>query len=534
MTGYKADAIIVGGGLAGISAAIELLNRDKKVIIFDRDEDGNFGGLARESFGGICMIDTPEQRKMGIKDSPEQALRDWLSFAEFGPDDDWPQKWAEFYTANSIEYIYEWLKAKKLSFLKIVNWPERGLLVPGNSVPRWHITWGTGQGLVLALLDHLRNHPNRQNLTLRFHHKVDTLETTGEVFTGCQGVEENTGKRFQASAGAIIIAAGGYCGNLNFVRKHWHGDMGNPPEKILNGSHKYANGEIHRLVEKAGGNITHLDNQFHYAAGIHHPDPRKENHGLSLIPPKSALWLNAEGKRIGPLPLVTAFDTRYLVSRICQQPHGYSWQVMNRKIMQKEIAVSGSEYMTDFRDKRKFRVIMSLLFGNKRLMNRLLDECVDFVAAHSVEELVEKMNALNGNEKVRLDVLQEEIRRFDEQIDRWPKFANDDQLRRIAHVRQFIGDRLRTCKFQKINDPKAYPLIAVREFILSRKSLGGIQTDLRCRVLSPEGKALKGLYAIGESAGFGGGGIHGIRSLEGTFLGSCIITGRVVGETAEC
>lgn len=523
---YRADVVIIGGGLAGIAAAIELLDNGRKVLILDRDLKEHFGGLARESFGGICMVGTPEQRKMGIRDTPELALRDWLSFAEFEETDKWPRKWAEFYTQHSLEYIYNWLKERNVSFLSMVNWPERGLFVPGNSVPRWHITWGTGEGLILALLEHLEQHPNRKNLELRFGHRVTGLETKAGRFTGCSGEVASAGKKFQAEADAVIVAAGGICGNLDLVRNNWYKPWGAPPDKLLNGSHVFADGEVHKLVRNSGGNITHLDKQFHYAAGIHHPNPRKPNHGLSLIPPKSALWVNARGKRIGPVPLVTAFDTRYLVEQICKQPGGYSWQILNMKIMQKEIAVSGSEYMTDFRDKNKLNVIKSLLFGNKALVNRLLNECDDFVTAGSVHELAKKMNALNGNAAVDGHLLESEIREYDANIERGPKFSNDDQLRRIAHVRQFIGDKLRTCKFQKIDDAKAYPLVAIREFILSRKSLGGIQTDLDCRVLTPDGSAMPGLYAIGEAAGFGGGGIHGLRSLEGTFLGSCILTGR--------
>jgi len=124
------------------------------------------------------------------------------------------------------------------------------------------------------------------------------------------------------------------------------------------------------------------------------------------------------------------------------------------------------------------------------------------------------------------DVLAEEIRRYDEAARRPRRDHDDDQLRRIAHLRRYRGDRLRTCKFASIDDPRAHPLIAIREQIITRKSLGGIQTDLQSRVLDTSGKPIAGLFAVGEAAGFGGGGVHGKRSLEGTFLGGCVLTAR--------
>ncbi len=330
----------------------------------------------------------------------------------------------------------------------------------------------------------------------------------------------------------MVIASGGICGgDLGKVTANWCGEWGSPPQLMLNGSHLYADGLLHDKVEELGGNITHLDKQWHYAAGVHHPARRKAADGLSLVPPRSALWMNALGERIGPLPLMGYTDTRWLVETIVRQPGGYSWQVLNRKIAAKELAVSGCEYMTAFAEKSRSLLFKQLLFGNSELVERLLRECPqDFVAAESLPELVDKMNerSLFGL-RVDLSSMERDISRYDEAIDRGRPFFNDEQLRRIGDHRTYRGDRMRTCKFQKILDPGARPLIAIREFILSRKSLGGIQTDLRCRVLSKDGIAIEGLYAVGEAAGFGGGGIHGLRSLEGTFLGSCVLTGRIAG-----
>lgn len=527
---YQSDVVIVGGGLAGIAAAFELLDRDLRVLLLERDKLDKLGGLARESFGGIMLVDTPQQRRTRIVDSPELALADWLRVADFSAQDVWPRRWAEQYVSRSIDMIYDWLTARSVSFLPVVNWPERGMFQPGNSVPRWHIAWGTGKGLVEALLRHLEAHPRRANLDLHFGHRVERLEQSGGRLCGCSGRLEAGGAEFSASADAVLLTSGGICGgDLSLVRRHWYPPWGNPPQTLLNGSHRYADGLLHLAAEQLGGRLTHLDKQWHYAAGIHHP--QEPGRGLSLVPPRSALWLNAHGRRIGPPPLVGYTDTRYLVEQICRQPGQYSWQVMNWQIAIRELAVSGSDYMTAFRDRKRLRMVIELLFGNRELVRTLIRDSRDVVTAETLPELVRAMNALGGELQVDADLLQAEVHAYDAQIDRGQRFFNDDQLRRIANFRTYRGDRLRTCKFQKIDDPRARPLIAIREHILSRKSLGGLQTDLACRVLDRAGEPIAGLYAAGETAGFGGGGIHGRGALEGSFLGGCILTGRIAGRT---
>ena len=526
---FKADVVIVGGGLAGVTAACELLDLGQKVVLLDRDGPERFGGLARESFGGIMMVGTPLQRKNGIKDSPDLALSDWLSCAEFGDGDVWPRKWAELYVHRSKDVIHDYLKNRGITFLPVVNWPERGLFKQGNSVPRWHITWGTGFSIVEGLEKYLAGHAERGNLEICFGCRVEHLDHTAGVVTGVSGTFEKEQGAFSASGDAVVLAAGGMCGgDLTKVRAHWPKGWGHPPEKILNGSHRYADGLVHDAAVAVGARVTHLDKQWHYAAGVDFPNADMPNKGLSIVPPRSALWFNALGERImDPVPLMGYTDTRYLVKKICQQPGQYSFQLMNWKIAIKELAVSGSEYMSAFRNKQRVRLVKEAILGNKGLVNRLLGESRDFITADSLDEMVEKMNDMGNPFTVDKDCLKEAVGAYDAQIDRGLAFFNDDQLRRIANFRTYRGDRIRTCKFQKIDDPNARPLIAIREYILSRKSLGGIQTDLACRVLDEQGEPISGLYAAGESAGFGGGGIHGKGSLEGTFLGSCILMGRI-------
>lgn len=529
---YRSDVIIVGGGLAGLAAAYDLIGFNRKVLVLERDLPENTGGLARKSFGGIMFVGTPEQRRLRIKDSPELAWSDWQSYAEFAESDRLPREWAKFYVENSIEFIYEWLKTKKVTFLPITNWTERGMNRRGNSVPRWHITWGTGYAIVNAVLRSLEAHPASKNLKILFSYRVEELQEQNGKIVGVSGHREVTGEEFTAQGDAVILASGGICGgDLSKVRQFWSKELGNPPKILLNGSHRFADGLMQETAARHGGQLTHLDQHWHYAAGVHHPAPKQDNDGLSLVPPRSALWLDASGRRFGPMPLVGYTDTKYLVDRICRSPGQYSWQVLNWKIAIKELAVSGSDYMTAIRNKQRFRFFRELLLGNKRLVNRLLHESADFVSAGSLEELASKMDALSQpGFTIDREGFVKDIREYDAQIEAGKEHFTDEQLRMIVNFRKYRGDRIRLCKFQKIDDPKAYPLIAIREFILSRKSLGGIQTDMKSRVVNQAGSPIPGLFAAGEAAGFGGGGIHGKRSLEGTFLGSCILTGRVAAK----
>jgi predicted oxidoreductase len=529
---YESDVIVIGAGIAGVTAAIDLLDRGRRVLLLDRDIEENMGGLAKESFGGIWFAGTPLQRRYGIRDGAKLGLEDWHAFAEFGPDDHWPKAWAEAYVHRANEEIFDWLKRIGVEFMPMPLWVERGLHTPGNSVPRWHIVWGTGHELAVVLNRHLLAHPRHSMLERRFSHRVEALVSTNGRVTGCRGALEGAAGEFEATAESVVIASGGINGNLARVKQNWHADWGHPPETILNGSHKYADGRLHDAAAALGGKVTHLDWQWNYAAGVHHWKPRKPSHGLSLVPPKSALWLNWRGERIGPMPLVTGFDTHDLVAQVCRQERAYSWQLLNRRIALKELAISGGEFNPAFREKKRLAVARDMLFGNQWLYDEVTKNCPDFVVADTLPELAQKMNGLAGDGAVDLDAMTAAVTAYDARIDAGPRFHNDEQLRRIEFARRWVGDRLRTCKFQKILDPKAGPLVAIREFIISRKSMGGLQTDLDCRVLDGTGQTIAGLYAAGESAGFGGGGMNGKRGLEGTFLGGCLLGGRIAGRTA--
>ena len=523
---YEAEVVVIGGGLAGMVTALELLDNGKRVLMLDAATRERFGGLALWSFGGMFFVDSPEQRKGGIKDSVDLAMRDWVRYGELDPSDVWPYRWAEAYVNRCTEEVRGWLAERDVSIFRAVGWTERGYFVPGNSVPRFHIVWGTGEGIVLPLIERLGAHEKAGRLQLHFDHRVDGITKEGGQVVGCHG--SNNAGSFEARGDAVVIAAGGIAGNHDKVREVWPRDQwGEPPEAMLNGSIPEADGKLLDRAEELGANVTHLEKMWNYAAGVRHWEPPFPNHGLSLVPVKSALWVNYQGRRFVDPPLVGTFDTLLLIDRICREEKKYSWQVMNRKIANKEFGVSGAEFNPAVRDKKMLAFLLRLLQGNGEQVQEFIDHCPDFVTGETVAELADKMNALAGTRDVDARQLEREIADYDGNIERGTKFQNDDQLRRIAHVRQYIGDRLRTCNMARIHDPSAMPLIAIRTQILTRKSLGGIQVDLDAKVLDTQGDPIPNLFAVGEACGFGGGGMHGKRALEGTFLGGCVYSGRI-------
>ncbi len=568
------DAIVVGAGLAGLVCTLELLRAGHSVLLLDRCQPKELGGLAREAFGGMFMVDSPEQRRGRIHDSERLALEDWRRIAEFEPEDEWPERWAEQYVTRARDDVGGWLRAIGVRFFPVVNWAERGNFGDGNSVPRFHMTWGTGKRLVQAVWSAIEAHPRRTALEVRFEARVSELLIEHGHAVGCRVVPERMradekgegpdragpagAAKSETEAGAprsgterseteahdprdesetyevratraVVIAAGGIGGNLEIVRREWPTErLGPAPQKILMGSHRYADGALHEEVKRLGGNVTHLSRMWNYADAVRHPRPQREHHGLKLIPPRSGVMLNPDGVRYGPVPVIPTFDAYSAMERTCEDERKYSWLICNWKIAKRELDVSGSQHNPNMRERRAVRFVLGILLGKPGLVKHFLEGSPDFVSADTLAELARKMNGVTGEDAVDAAVLEREIGRYDENIGRGKGQFNDDQLRRIAQLRNWRGDRLRTCAYQRIVDPKAGPLLAIRLQVMARKSLGGIQTDLGGRVLRAEdGTPIPGLYAVGEAAGFGGGGMHGKRSLEGTFLGGCVFTGRL-------
>jgi predicted oxidoreductase len=521
----RADVIVVGAGIAGLVTTLELLELGRDVVLLDRCEPHELGGLAREAFGGTFMVETKEQKRSGIDDSFDLAWQDWQRIAGFEDEDVWPRRWAEQYVARARDDVGGWLKKHGVSFFPVVNWAERGMYGDGNSVPRFHLTWGCGQGMVDGVWGAIEKHPRRSALDRRFRTRV--TELTG---SGVRAENEDSGERYELGSECVVIAAGGIGGNLDMVRRNWPPDMGSAPEHLLMGSHYYADGALHEEVERLGGNVTHLERMWNYADAVRHPKPRRPLHGVKLIPPRSGLLMDPDGKRYGPVPVMPTFDAYYALERMCEDERKYSWLVCNWKIASRELDVSGSEHNPLIREKRLVRFLLSVLVGKPNLVRYFVDKCPDFVTADSLTELAQRMNEVAGSDDVDAELLSSEVLRYDATIARGKPLWNDDQLRRIAQLRNWRGDRLRTSKFVRITEPGAGPLMAIRLQPMARKSLGGIQTDLDSRVLTPTGDPIPGLYAVGEAAGFGGGGMHGKRSLEGTFLGGCVFSARLAAK----
>jgi len=528
----QTDIAIVGGGIAGIALALDLLERGEKrhITLLDAEGEQDFGGLARSAFGGMMLVDTPVQRRSGIRDSPEIALDDWLSFAEFDEADHWPRRWAEYYVRQVTPKVHDWLVGMGLKFLPAVQWVERGLYTPGNSLPRYHILLGTAQYMTEVLIRRLKAAAEKGHLSLRFNHRVENFLTDGGEVIGVAGRNRARDQPFRLRAAITVLATGGIGGNIRKVKDNWPRDWGSPPEVILNGCHPSADGHMHDQVQAVGGQVTHLDRMWNYAAGVAHPAPGFDGHGLSLVPTRSSLWLDHQGRRIGPQPLVTGFDTSFLCRQVAAQKKPWSWHVMNWKITRRELAISGAEHNPDLRDRKFIRMALRLLLADDGLTRRMTETSRDFITGGNLPELARKMNELTGAPHVAAATLEQTVTSYDDRLSRGPKYHNDDQTRRLNQLRQWTGDRIRTCKHQRILDPKAGPLLAIRTHLISRKTLGGMQTNLDCQVMATDGAPMASLYAIGEAAGFGGGGASGKRSLEGTFLSGCILTARRAAE----
>lgn len=522
---YQTDVVIIGAGIAGIVATIELLQKGKRVILLDKASKDKLGGLAPSAFGGMALAGTPLQKKHNIQDSAALMLKDWHSFADFSDCDEQPKQWAKYYCENALEEVYHWLLGMGIKFMPAVNWVERGLYTPGNSVPRYHIIWGTAHYLMQVLLAKLSSY-EPELLTILPQHDVNSLDSANGKIIGCSGSHNK--RDFAISAAATIIATGGITGNIEKIKQNWPQSWGAPPKRILNGTHPHADGKMHQIAQAHGAKLSHLDKMWNYAAGIPHPNPSFDNHGLSLIPCKSALWLDSSGKRIGPEPLVTGFDTNYLCQRTTAQKAGYTWQLLNMRIARKEFAISGSEHNNAIRERKMLAFIKTILFGNRQLIAQLEQESDHFIVADNLQQLVAKMNQLTKDDSVKLDNVNAAVAAFNANFERPASQYNDDQIRRIIHARAWKADKLRTCKPAPMT--KGLPYIAIKLNLVSRKSLGGIVTNLNSQVLNQEQNAIDGLYAIGECAGFGGGGANGARSLEGTFLSGCILTAKAAAK----
>ncbi|HEY7324735.1 MAG TPA: FAD-binding dehydrogenase [Streptosporangiaceae bacterium] len=540
-----ADVIVVGAGLAGLVATAELAAAGRRVILLEQEP--YLGGQAFWSFGGLFLVGSPEQRRMGIKDSCDLAMQDWLGSAGFDrPEDLWPRRWAEAYVAFAAGEQRSWLHTRGIRFFPLVGWAERGGYGPGghgNSVPRFHITWGTGPAVVAPFEQAARSAAVRGRVRILLRHQVDGLTATAGVLDGVRGSilapaviargqpssREVVGS-FELHAEAVVITSGGIGGNHELVRRHWPARLGEPPRHLLSGVPAHVDGRLLAISQAAGAAVINPDRMWHYTEGIENFAPIWPGHGIRILPGPSSLWLDALGRPL-PAPLFPGFDTLGTLEHIMTTGYDYTWFVLTSKIIEREFALSGSEQNPDLTDKSIARLLERLRPGPPAPVAAFMQRGTDFVVEDDLPALVAGMNKLTGADLIDLASLTDLIEARDREVAN--PFTKDMQLTAVRGARRYLPDRVvRVARPHRFLDRAAGRLIAVRLRILTRKTLGGLHTDLDARVLDAAGQVIPGLFAAGEVAGFGGGGMHGYRALEGTFLGGCLYSGRTAGRSA--
>jgi uncharacterized protein len=548
MAALDADAIVVGGGLAGLVATAELADAGRRVILLDQEPEASLGGQAFWSFGGLFLVDSPEQRRLRVRDSHQLALEDWFGSAAFDREEDaWPRRWAEAYVDFAAGEKRAWLHGQGVRWFPLVQWAERGgygAIGHGNSVPRFHITWGTGPGIVEPFVRRVREAAERGFVSLRFRHRVSGLLTAAGAVEGVSGdllapsfaergapsSREVTGE-FELRAQAVVVTAGGIGADHELVRRTWPERLGKPPDDMLSGVPDHVDGRMLDVVSEAGGRVIGADRMWNYPEGVRNPASIWTHHGIRILSGPSPLWLDARGRRL-PQPLFPGFDALGAVEHIARAGDTHSWFVLNQRILATEFALSGSEQNPDLTGRDARLLLRRALPGAETHVERFARECPDFVRARTASELAARMNELAGGDPpIDAGALEREIAARDLQVE--SRLGKDPQLMAVVAARRYLTDRLiRVTKPHRLLDPDAGPLVAVRLSILTRKTLGGLETDLEGRVLRDGHEPLAGVYAAGEVAGFGGGGVHGYRALEGTFLGGCLFSGRMAGRAA--
>ncbi|WP_042396898.1 FAD-binding dehydrogenase [Streptacidiphilus carbonis] len=550
-----ADVIVVGAGLAGLVAAHELTSRGKRVALLDQENAANLGGQAFWSFGGLFLVDSPEQRRMGVKDSLELAWNDWRGSAGFDrldDEDSWASRWARAYVEFAAGEKRSWLTGHGISFLPTVGWAERGDLRAdghGNSVPRFHVAWGTGTGVVEPFVASAKRAAAEGLLTFHHRHRVDELLVSDGRAHGVRGTllaDDDSARgvasnrdpvgEFELNAQAVIVTSGGIGGNHDIVRQYWPERMGTPPTSMVTGVPAHVDGRMLDISAEAGARLVNRDRMWHYTEGVQNWDPIWAGHGIRILPGPSSMWFDALGRRL-PDPCLPGYDTlgtlRHLRTTEDIAGYDHSWFILSQKIIEKEFALSGSEQNPDITSKDRKAFLRSRVLGKgaPAPVEAFKQRGADFVVAATLEELVAKMNALTDEPLLKAETVRAQIEARDLQVAN--PYSKDSQVQGIRNSRRYLGDRIgRTASPHRILDPAAGPLIGVKLHILTRKTLGGIQTDLQSRALGADGSPIGGLYAAGEVAGFGGGGLHGYNALEGTFLGGCLFSGRAAGRDA--
>lgn len=526
----QADTIVVGHGLAGLTTVYELLNQtNQRIILLDREGPERLGGLARLAVG-LFLVDSSIQRLNGIRDSAELAWSDWCRVAEFaeGVESELARKWAQVYVTQSIERVGKWVRSLGVKFVPRVQWAEKGIVRPENTLPRFHLLWGSGHHLAMRLLHAIQTHPRAGNLRMLHHHTVTQLDLRDGVVEGvvCQ---TRAGEEVELRASRVVCAAGGMGGSLAQLKKHWPAHLPNHADAMLVGVRPNTDGSVVSLLGASGCQVQNLGHYWNYSTGIRHYAGTFPRQGIRLMV-FGGLWLNADAAHFPSRPAPALLNERRAAELVCAQEEPHSWLIANHHIVKTSIKVSGSEAMTTLRDRKLVPFLREVLLGNEVLVKNLLTS-PDAVTASNVHELARKMSVLS-TKPVDGGALSETIRAYDREAAHGVSFWNSEPLRSYAHLRRYGGSRNFVTKNQRLLDPASGPLVAFRLSLLSRKSMGGVTTDLHSRVCAAGAghEVIEGLYAVGECAGFGGGGVHGRHTLEGTFLSGCILNGRAAAD----
>lgn len=543
------DAVVVGAGLAGLVATHEAALGGKRVLVLDQENRANLGGQAFWSLGGLFFVDSPEQRRMGIRDSFDLAWQDWQGSAAFdrlADQDSWAKRWAEAYVGFASGEKRAYLRALGLRSVPMVGWAERGdgsATGHGNSVPRFHLTWGTGPGVVDAFLPSVLDAESRGRVRFAFRHQVDELIVEDGAVVGVRGTvlapsdaargvkssREKAGE-FEYRSDAVVVSSGGIGHNHELIRRNWPTErVGPAPRHLISGVPAHVDGRMLAITETAGGRIVNRDRMWAYTEGVHNWNPIWPDHAIRILPGPSAMWFDAHGRRLTGMSGVPGADSIGAMKQILATGHDYSWFVLTQTMIEKEFALSGSEQNPDITGKDLKLLLQSRAAkGAPAPIEAFKQHGEDFVVADNLADLVEGMNKISRGPALEIGEIERQIVARDRELDN--PFNKDVQLMTIANARRSRTDKIvRVAKPHRVLDPEHGPLIGVRLNILSRKTLGGLQTDLDSRVIGREATPIPGLYAAGEAAGFGGGGVHGYNALEGTFLGGCIFSGRNAG-----
>ena len=461
------DILIVGAGVAGLSAALEAAGAGFQVIVIDISTVG--GGHAIVSNGAICLVNTPLQQRRGIHDSIALARKDFLQRGE-----DADPQWVDLYVQHSKAWIYAWLINLGVGFHDLGQ-------PPGNSVPRLHFTTGKGWGLIGPLLRQCLRYPNIHFL---WSTKVEKLLISGGKVTGVVAVNLRTHEHHTFRGNNVILATGGFGSNLELIRKYWPADL--PlPERILAGASPSALGFGMEMARDAGGVLSRLDHQWNYVLGLPDPDDRQGTRGLASFDARS-IWVNREGKRFTP----EFGDPKVNLAALLKQPNKTYWSVFDTDGVD-----SFSITLAGWEDKSE---VNQLVFQTPGTVIRAND-----------------IGQLARDAGIPGEALLKTVERFNGFVSQ----DNDEEF-------QTFGPNTAS----KPHRIEKAPFYAVQFFPITRKTMGGVGVDLRCRVLNQTGAPIPGLFAAGEVTGFGG--INGKAALEGTFLGPAIFMGRIAAQSA--